>query len=95
MNKLLISESDKKILEKILTKYPYQFYAYGSRVKGTAHELSDLDICYFADIDHKIIFNIKEELAESDLPFVVELVKWSNMRPFFQESINNDLVRFF
>jgi hypothetical protein len=26
------------------------------------------------------------------LPFVVELVKWNNMRPFFQESIKNDLV---
>lgn len=87
-----MKERHWKIVSDILAKYPYQFYAYGSRAKGTAREFSDLDLCYFENIDHRTIFNLKEELAESDLPFVVELVKWNNMRPFFQESIKNDLV---
>ncbi|CAH1764154.1 6517_t:CDS:2, partial [Entrophospora sp. SA101] len=55
-------------------EYPYTFYAYGSRVKGTARRLSDLDICYQEDIPDNIAFKIEEEFKESDLPFLVELV---------------------
>ena len=73
MTKLLISNQDKKILAQILNKYPYSFYAYGSRVKGTAKKYSDLDLCYRDDIPDEVIYHVKEELEESDLPFIVEL----------------------
>ena len=63
-----------QIVKQTLGKYPYKFYAYGSRVKGTARKLSDLDICYLEDIPDPIAFQIEEEFKESDLPFVVELV---------------------
>ena len=63
-----------QIIQQILAKYPYQFYAYGSRAKGTARKLSDLDICYQEGIPDAIAFQIEEEFKESDLPFVVELV---------------------
>ena len=36
----------QQIVREILSKYPYSFYAYGSRVKGNARKLSDLDLCY-------------------------------------------------
>jgi len=64
----------QKIVRKILGKYPYKFYAYGSRVKGTARQLSDLDLCYQEDIPDAVAFQIEEEFKESDLPFMVELV---------------------
>lgn len=80
------------IIKNILSKYPYQFYAYGSRVKGTARRYSDLDLCYYDNIKCQIISNIKEKLEDSDLPFIVELVNWKNMRPAFQENISKDLV---
>ena len=82
-----------QIVKQILSKYPYQFYAYGSRVKGTARQLSDLDLCYQEDIPDAITFQIEEEFKESDLPFEVELVAWKKMKPCFQESIAKDLVR--
>jgi len=63
-----------QIVKQILGKYPYQFYAYGSRAKGNARKLSDLDICYLEDIPDAIAFQIEEEFKESDLPFLVELV---------------------
>ena len=63
-----------KIVQNILTKYPYQFYAYGSRVKGNIRRISDLDICYFDDIPNYEIVELEEEFTESDLPFEVELV---------------------
>ena len=63
-----------QIVKQILGKYPFQFYAYGSRAKGNARKLSDLDICYLEDIPDAIAFQIEEEFKESDLPFLVELV---------------------
>ena len=81
-----------QIIQQILNKYPYQFYAYGSRTKGIARKLSDLDICYLEDIPDTIVFQIEEEFKESDLPFVVELVAWKQMRPEFRTLIKNDLT---
>jgi uncharacterized protein len=63
-----------QIVKQIISKYPYHFYAYGSRVKGTARRLSDLDICYLENIPEAVAFQIEEEFKESDLPFIVELV---------------------
>ncbi|CAG8749584.1 10165_t:CDS:2, partial [Ambispora leptoticha] len=74
MAELLMSNQDKKIIIKILSKYPYQFYAYGSRVKGTARKFSDLDVCYQEEIPSYKVVEIEEELENSDLPFIVELV---------------------
>ena len=71
---LQINSTDYHVLHQILSKYPYQFYAYGSRVKGTAHKLSDLDLCYQENIPDSVAFQIEAEFKESDLPFMVELV---------------------
>ena len=87
-----MEEKDFQLLKKILAKYPYRFYAYGSRVKGTARQFSDLDLCYQEDIPPEVIYQIKEELEESDLPFFVELVSWKQMRPEFQKLIRGDLT---
>lgn len=86
-----IELQDYQILQKILSKCPYQFYAYGSRAKGTARKFSDLDLCYRDNIPDEVVYQIKEELEESDLPFIVELVNWKQMRPQFQELIRRDL----
>ncbi|KLL04806.1 MAG: hypothetical protein MRERV_4c083 [Mycoplasmataceae bacterium RV_VA103A] len=92
MTELLMSNQDKKILTRILSKYPYQFYAYGSRVKGTARQYSDLDLCYQKEIPSHILVEIEKDLEESDLPFTVELVNWNHMQPAFQKIIQKDLV---
>ena len=87
-----MEEKDFQLLKKILAKYPYPFYAYGSRVKVTAHQFSDLDLCYQEDIPSEVIYQIKGELEESNLPFFVELVSWKQMRPEFQKLIEEDLT---
>jgi len=71
---LQLEPRHQKMLKEILNKYPYQFYAYGSRAKGTARKFSDLDLCYQEEIPSLIINQIGEELEESTLPFFVELV---------------------
>jgi len=81
-----------EILRSILSKYPYKFYAYGSRVKGTAKKYSDLDLCYQEEIPWNILSNIWGDLEESDLPFKVDLVNWKHMSSDFQELIKKDLT---
>ena len=71
---LQLETKHQKIVQKVLAKYPYRFYVYGSRAKGTARKYSDLDLCYQEDIPDAIAFQIEEEFKESDLPFMVELV---------------------
>jgi len=73
MNNLQLENKHLKILKEILAKYPYKFYAYGSRVKGNAKKYSDLDLCYY-DVPRQEISKLREELTKSNLPFFVELV---------------------
>jgi hypothetical protein len=88
---LQLEEKHWNIIQQILTKHPYKFYAYGSRVKGTAKKYSDLDLCYQEEIPLSTISQIREELTESNLPFEVELVNWRYMRAKFRETIKKDL----
>jgi predicted nucleotidyltransferase len=71
---LQMEERHLVMLQKILVNYPYHFYAYGSRTKGIARKYSDLDLCYQENIPLNTIAHLEEELEESDLPFIVELV---------------------
>lgn len=87
-----LEKRHQKIIKQILSKYSYQFYAYGSRVKGTARKFSDLDLCYKENIPDAIVFRIEEEFKESDLPFIVELVAWEDMKVGFREMIEEDLT---
>jgi len=89
---LQLEKKHWEIIQQILSKYPYQFYAYGSRVKGTARKFSDLDLCYQESIPDAIAFQIEEKFKESDLPFLVELVAWKDMKVGFREMIKKDLT---
>jgi hypothetical protein len=40
----------QEIIRAILSKYPYKFYVYGSRVKNQAKKYSDLDLCFYDKI---------------------------------------------
>jgi uncharacterized protein len=71
---LQLENRHQTIISEILNKHPYRFFAYGSRVKGTARKLSDLDLCYQENLSDALVFQIEEEFKESDLPFLVELV---------------------
>lgn len=82
----------KRMLLDILKKYDYTFYAFGSRVKNKAVELSDLDLCIKQEISLATIFNIKSDFQESNLPFKVDLVRWDDCTDDFKKLIEKELV---
>ena len=88
-----LSKKDLLLIKSILSEYPWQFYIFGSRIKGTQKKYSDLDICYKDFIQDAIISKIQEAFEESDLQFKVELLDWNRCDADFQNSIEKDLVR--
>ncbi len=77
----------------IATHLPQEeVWAYGSRVAGTAHETSDLDLVVRHPGDLKspqdsAFWVLKEALSESHLPFLVELLDWARLPSTFRENI--------
>jgi len=79
------------IIKSILQKYPYTFYAFGSRTKGTQRKHSDLDICFIEPIPYNIQAHIEEDFTESDLPFKVDVGDFNLMTEEFKTTIKKDL----
>jgi predicted nucleotidyltransferase len=86
------SDPHAKIIKDILSQYPYPFFVFGSRVKGTHKEFSDLDLCYRVDIPDSVLANLLNDFEQSDLPFKVDIIAWNRCSPEFQKHIENDLM---
>ncbi len=80
------------IVQKILKKYPYAFYAFGSRAKGTAKTLSDLDLTSKDPIPWHIAMEIAGDFEDSDLPFTVDFLDWDLCSEDFKKRISPDLI---
>lgn len=80
------------IIKSILGKYPYSFYAFGSRIKGTEKKFSDLDLCFVENIPFNIQAHIDEDFEESDLPFKVDIIDFVNTNSKFKAMISKDLT---
>jgi predicted nucleotidyltransferase len=88
-----INPQDMALLRNIINKFPYTFYAYGSRVKGTHQKFSDLDLCIAEAISDLDMFYLKEALEESDLPFKVDIQRLPGMSADFKKIIEKDLIK--
>ncbi len=88
---IYMEERYLKIVKEILAKYPYNFYAFGSRVKGNSRKFSDLDICFMENIPWNIWAHIDEDFEESDLPFKVDVIDFNRCSENFQNLIRKDL----
>lgn len=90
---IFLSPKEYEIVDTILKKYPYQFFVFGSRVKGTHRQFSDLDLAY-KGVPESIIAQIEGEFEESDLPITVDLVNLDRCSPDFLKHIQDDLRPF-
>lgn len=70
-----------------------EVWAYGSRVQGTAHEGSDLDLVVRNPTDlskpQPDLSPLKEALRESRLPILVDILDWA----LIPESFQNEIMR--
>lgn len=88
-----VEEKDLKIILDILQKYPYTFYAFGSRVTGKHQPFSDLDLCYIEPIPLAVLGNIREDFEKSNLPFTVDLIEYPTTAQDFQAHIKHSLLK--
>ena len=64
---------------------------FGSRVTGTAHKYSDLDLAIVCDepIDWRRLESLKDAFSESDLPIMVDVLDWHTLPESFQTIVKN------
>lgn len=95
---LSIRPKDLTRLTSLLRRYLPQgeVWAYGSRVKGTNHEASDLDLVVRnpRDLSRQTTYLgiLREDLAESDIPIQVQVMDWANLPVSFREEIQQAYV---
>jgi predicted nucleotidyltransferase len=98
---MLLREKDKNTLLKIFSTVntPMEVWAYGSRVSGTAHEGSDLDLVIRSKDSQQlaagIFMELKEKITESNIPIIVELFDWTRLPESFHHNIEAQYEVFF
>ncbi len=85
---------DRKEVERILSQFVpnEEVWAYGSRVDGSGHELSDLDLVirHPADLTVSvglILGELREAFSESNLPFLMDVHDWAGLPAAFWANI--------
>jgi len=90
---MLLREKDKKSLIAIFetANVPFEVWAYGSRVNGSAHFGSDLDLVIRSQSLNKLPANIYidlcEKIRDSNIPILVELRDWAMLPESFHKNI--------
>jgi len=91
---MIIRTQDRLEIVKIAKQEietPSQIWAFGSRVNGDAHDMSDLDLVIVPNGDEKLpmieIINFKERLQESNIPIIVQVMDWNRIPKSFHNNI--------
>ena len=80
---MLLKTKYKQMLLDLFSEVilPIEVWAYGSRVKGTAHDGSDLDLVIMTKDGNKIpielLIELKEKIRDSNVPILVDLFDWA------------------
>lgn len=91
---LKLSETDRKILITILDKYRdhFDFFAFGSRVTGSAKKYSDLDLAIIVKRPLSLS-SLRSELEESNISITVDLVNLDDISHEFKEHIQKQMIQ--
>lgn len=95
MNKLFIEPKYLKMLTDIFDSYcpNAEIWAYGSRIKGEAHDGSDLDLVVknFNSKDVNL-FELQKLINDSNVPFIVDIHEFDKLPKSFQDEIKKDYI---
>lgn len=86
-----IAQQDLKIIFDILHDHK-NIYIFGSRVKGTYRQYSDLDICIKERVSDCEIELLNEQFIKSDLPFKIDIVLYDKVDQNFKEIIDSEAI---
>lgn len=99
MSQLYLREQDRKRLTELLAAHlpTVTAWAYGSRVNGSAHEASDLDLVLrspdLSAIPLEALNTFLEALRETNIPILIEARDWARLpEPFHQEILKGYVV---
>lgn len=91
-----VSVTEWNIIQSILATYiPHrEVWAFGSRVKGRVKSFSDLDIAVMGEssLSTGTVADLRQAFSDSDLPYKVDLVLWSETSENFRQLIANSHV---
>jgi len=91
MNNLFLREQDKNVLLQLLNKHlpDISVWVYGSRINGTAHDISDLDILLrskdLTPINIIALENFIQALKNSNIPILVDAKDWARLPLIFHQ----------
>ena len=81
-------------IAKQTLKTPLEILAYGSRVNGDAHDMSDLDLVILTESKKKLdineLFNFKDILQKSNIPILIQVLDFNRIPESFQKNILNN-----
>ena len=69
--------------------------AYGSRLSGNAHEGSDLDLTIKNFPKEQYLFELKQKVSESNIPFLVDINLYDNLPQSFKDEIDKNNVKIY
>lgn len=87
-----VSPEQRELLEEILGRYVpgVEVRVFGSRATGRAKPHSDLDLALMteAPLSWAILGELEDALAESELPFRVDIVDWARASREFRAVVD-------
>jgi predicted nucleotidyltransferase len=96
--KVPYQKEHQKIIVDLINKYfpGCEISIFGSRADNTFKETSDLDLCLKSSkhLDLANWAKLEEEIAQTDIPFKVDLVDWHRVSPEFQKIISSKKKNF-
>ncbi len=99
MADLNLREQDKTVLLQLLEQYlpEVSVWVYGSRINGTAHDASDLDLVLrskdLTSIDYERLEGFIHALQESNIPILIDARNWARLpNRFHQEILKHYMV---
>lgn len=94
MKTIQLEDKHFEIVHRILNELNISAFVFGSRAKNTAKPLSDLDLCLKVNYEKSTVRKLQDAFEESDLPFKVDVVVWTEISEDFKKHIEKDLVKF-
>ncbi|MBI2996472.1 MAG: nucleotidyltransferase domain-containing protein [Candidatus Melainabacteria bacterium] len=83
----------KKIVLENIPKDKFNIFLFGSRVREKHRQRADIDIGVKGNtkLDKKIIWEIKDTIEESIVPYKVDIIDFVDVNPEFKEEALKDI----